>query len=256
MKYGILILFFALCSCSKTYYISGKSSVTQANGKAVSLRSHVDNEWVIRDSAQIIHGGFVMQGELDSAEIVSIFLDDVLLMPMVLESGRIEITYTIDGLQVRGTDLNERLYAFIAKKGEFDKQLAEALRIENRLILQGYSTEEAQATADQQAAAVTEKAQQLTKEFITANYKNLLGPSVFLMVCASSFPYPYLTPDLEAIYESAPSLFKENTKVKKYVEQAYKNIELLKERDRERKDHLNELQLFPDTIDLSHIVLP
>ena len=87
--------------------------------------------------------------------------------------------------------------------------------------------------------------QQLTKEFITENYSNILGPSVFLMVCGSSFPYPYLTQDLEEIYDSAPAFFREHAEVKEYVARARENMHTMEEQMRANEEMFR--QQAPDT---------
>lgn len=199
------------------------------DGKMIYLRSFEDRRWVTKDSAEIVHGSFSMEGEVDSAQIVSIFMDGESFMPMVLESGTIEVAITPMGIDVKGTVLNEKLYDFIRRKGELDLQVQEASRIENRLILDGASADEARAKAEEKAAQVTQEIQQLTKDFIMANSQNILGPSVFLMVCGSSFPYPYLTPDLEELYESAPLSFQNHEEVKEYVSRARSNMRLMEE---------------------------
>lgn len=223
------LLLFSVVSCNRGYRINGTSSVSLVDGKTIYLRSFENGHWATRDSAEVVHGTFSMEGSVDSAQIVSIFMNNESFMPMVLEPGTIEMSITPAGFDVRGTELNEKLYGFIRRKGELDQQIQEAARIENRMILDGASADEARATAEEKAAEVTTQIQQLTKDFISANYQNILGPSVFLMVCGSSFPYPYLTPDLEELYESAPAGFKEHPEVKEYVERARENMSLLEQ---------------------------
>ncbi|MGI6219584.1 MAG: DUF4369 domain-containing protein [Bacteroidaceae bacterium] len=225
----LLLLLLCAVSCNKGYRISGTSSVSVVDGKMIYLRSFEGGNWSTKDSASVVHGTFSMEGTVDSAQIVSIFMDGESFMPMVLEPGHIEMSITPAGFDVRGTELNDKLYDFIRRKGELDLQIQEASRIENRLILDGAPADEARAKAEEKAAEVTRQIQQLTKDFISANYQNILGPSVFLMVCGSSFPYPYLTTDLEELYESAPSSFQNHPEVKEYVSRARENMRLMKE---------------------------
>ena len=247
-NYYWLFLLPLLClavSCSRSYHIDVASSVSVIDGKMIYLRSFEDGSWVTKDSAEIVHGVFSMEGEADSAQIVSIFMDGESFMPMVLEPGTIKMKITPAGFEVSGTELNDKLYGFIRSKGELDAQILEASRIENRLILDGASAEEAQAKAEEKAGEVTRRIQQLTKEFITENYSNILGPSVFLMVCGSSFPYPYLTQDLEEIYDSAPAFFREHAEVKEYVARARENMHTMEEQMRANEEMFR--QQAPDT---------
>ena len=67
------------------------------------------------DSCDIVHGEFRFTGTLDSTRLVTLFMDDEGLMPVVLEKG--EILIKIDNTQqkVSGTPLNEKLFKFIEK---------------------------------------------------------------------------------------------------------------------------------------------
>lgn len=40
------------------------------------------------DSAEVIHGIFKMEGVLDSSVIASLYMDDINIMPFVIEKGR------------------------------------------------------------------------------------------------------------------------------------------------------------------------
>ena len=65
------------------------------------------------------------------------------------------------------------------------------------------------------------------KPFIQANYENVLGPGIFIMMC-NGFPYPILTPMIEEIVDAAPEYFKNHNLVKEYMEAARENMERLK----------------------------
>ena len=69
------------------------------------------------------------------------------------------------------------------------------------------------------------------KNFITTNYENVLGTSIFMMMC-SSLPYPVMTPDIEDILKTAPLAFKQNPLVKDYVSKAKENMKLIEENKR------------------------
>ena len=69
------------------------------------------------------------------------------------------------------------------------------------------------------------------KNFITTNFENVLGTSIFMMMC-SSLPYPVMTPDIEDILKTAPLAFKQNPLVKDYVSKAKENMKLIEENKR------------------------
>lgn len=56
---------------------------------------------------------------------------------------------------------------------------------------------------------------QYVKTFISDNYENVLGPSVFMMLC-SSLPYPIMTPQIDDIIKDAPYSFKSNKLVREF----------------------------------------
>ncbi len=238
-------LLCVLASCSGGYHVKGTSSVSVVDGKMIYLKSYTNNTWSVIDSSEIVHGTFEMKGTVDSACIVSIFMDGESYMPMVLEEGVIEMSITPSGFVVKGTELNDKLYAFIRSKGELDEQILEATRIENRLILDGASAEEAQSRAEEKVAEITRQVQKLTKDFITENYTNVLGPSVFLMVCGSSFPYPFLTEDLQTLYDAAPESFRENVEVKEYVARAHENMQSMRQQMQARQQQLGQQMPVP-----------
>ena len=49
------------------------------------------NRMVKVDSAEVIHGIFKMEGVLDSSVIASLYMDDINIMPFVIEKGKIAI---------------------------------------------------------------------------------------------------------------------------------------------------------------------
>ena len=56
------------------------------------LKTMRDGEWVKLDSAEVVHGLFSMKGKVDSVQMVTLYMDDESIMPIVLESGKIKVT--------------------------------------------------------------------------------------------------------------------------------------------------------------------
>ena len=73
------------------------------------------------------------------------------------------------------------------------------------------------------------------KGFIVDNFENVLGPSVFMMMC-STLPYPVMTPAVEEIMKEAPLSFKEHVLVKDFISKAKENMKLLEEQKRLRQN--------------------
>ena len=68
------------------------------------------------DSAEVVHGLFSMKGKIDSVQMVTLYMDEESIMPIVLESGKITVTISNTDLKAVGTSLNNALYEFISKK--------------------------------------------------------------------------------------------------------------------------------------------
>ena len=59
-------------------------------------------------------------------------------------------------------------------------------------------------------------------KFIEANFDNVLGPGVFMMI-TSQYRYPVLTPQIEYIMSKATKAFKNDPYVKEYYQMAQEN---------------------------------
>ncbi|BEG98907.1 DUF4369 domain-containing protein [Bacteroides sedimenti] len=227
--YSSLILFIlALTSCSKSYKVTGVSSVSSLDGKMLYLKTSHNGQWVTVDSAEVIHGEFSMKGSLDSVQLVSLFMDDENIMPMVLEGGNIEISISNTKLTVKGTPLNDKLYAFVDKKASMDTRVEELGRKEAKMILDGVDPEVIKKQMAKESDKLMTEMNAYVKSFICENYENVLGPGVFMMMC-SNFPYPLMTPAMEDIVKSSPNCFKNNPLIKEYVTKAHENMQSIQE---------------------------
>ena len=205
-----LLLLPFLASCTSKYRIEGTSSVNSLDGKMLYLKTMRDGEWVKLDSAEVVHGLFSMKGKVDSVQMVTLYMDDESVMPIVLESGKIKVTISNTDLKAAGTSLNAALYDFIDKRNALEE-------IHAQLMVEGDSLMTAM--------------NQYVKTFISDNYENVLGPSVFMMLC-SSLPYPIMTPQIDDIIKDAPYSFKSNKLVREFLSKAKENMKLIEEHQR------------------------
>lgn len=195
------------------------------------LRVLQNGEWVDVDSAEVIHGLFSMKGGLDSVTMVTLFMDDESIMPLVLESGNIEIAISNTELAAKGTSLNNALYEFIDKKNSMDVQIEELQRKEARMVMDGYDLDDIHIQLNREGDSLVQNMNNYVKKFISDNYETVLGPSVFMMLC-SSLPYPVMTPQIEDIMKDAPYSFKSNKMVKEFTTKARENMKLIEEHRR------------------------
>ena len=221
-----VIITLVFTSCASEYQIQGSSSVSRLDGKMLFVKVPQGNDMMNVDSAEVVHGLFKMQGEIDTTMIASLYMDDQSIMPLVMEKGSIEIQIDNARITVKGTPLNERLYDFVGKKSSLDDRAYEVERMESRMIMDGHPMDVVEMEINKEREKLTNEMNDLVKTFIQDNYENVLGPGVFLMLC-NGFPYPLLTPLMEEIVDKAPDSFKNHGLIKEYVEAARENMNKL-----------------------------
>ena len=163
--------------------------------------------------------------------MVTLYMDDEGIMPVVLESGKIKVTLSNEQLMAKGTPLNDALYEFIEKRNSLELQLDEVDRKEARMVLDGANLEDIHEQLNKESEDLLKEMNDYVKGFIAENYENVLGPSVFMMLC-STLPYPMMTPQIEDIMRTAPTSFKENFFVKDFLSKAKENMQLIEEQKR------------------------
>lgn len=201
------------------------------DGKMLYLKSLRDGEWVKLDSAEVVHGLFSMKGKIDSVQMVTLYMDDESIMPIVLESGKIVVTISNTELKATGTSLNTALYDFIAKKNVMEESIGELEQKETRMVMDGGDIDEIHGQLIAEGDSLVKAMNLYVKTFISNNYENVLGPSVFMMLC-SSLPYPIMTPQIDDIIKDAPYSFKSNKMVREFLTKAKENMKLIEEHQR------------------------
>lgn len=227
----LLLLIVIFTSCSSKYKIEGSSSVTSLDGKMLFLKTLQNGDWVTIDSAEVVHGLFKMNGSADSVVMVTLYMNNEGIMPLVLENGKIEVSISNAQLLAKGTPLNDKLYEFIDKRNTMEVKIEELERKEARMVLDGANLEDVHAQLTQEGETLVKEMNAYVKQFIIDNFENVLGPSVFMMMC-SSLPYPVMTTQIEDIMRTAPMVFKNNPLVKDFLSKAKENMQLLQERQR------------------------
>ena len=233
--FSLMLLLVLFASCSKRYKIDGKSSVTSLDGKMLYLKALQDGDWVTGDSAEVVHGLFKMKGAADSIRVVTLYMGDEGLMPLVLEDGRIRVNIANTQMEAEGTPLNDKLYDFIDKRNSMELDIEEVERKEARMVLDGVALDDIHGQLEQEADSLIRVMDTYVKSFIVDNFENVLGPSVFMMMC-STLPYPVMTPVVEEIMKEAPLSFKEHLLVKDFISKATENMKLLEEQKRLRQN--------------------
>lgn len=207
-------------SCSDKYIITGNSLESLYDGKVAYLHQTDNDVFRVVDSCRIVHGKFTMSGVLDSARCVTLDMGGFTL-PLVLEQGEILVSSANSVINVTGTPLNDRLYAFLKTRDSLMTVLNYDLpRYESSLILEGVGEDEIALQIGSEIANVRQTIDKLETGFIVDNFDNVLGTAWFLELCNDAyqhFGYPTTTPQIDEIYSRAPESFRVNPDVAKYM---------------------------------------
>ena len=216
----VVLAFFA--SCASSYNVEGTSSIPALDGSKLYLKAIKNNEFKNIDSCEVVHGEFPFTGLLDTVRMASLYMDDESIMPVVLEKG--EITIKIDPIrqQVGGTLLNDSLYKFIDKHNQLTNQMNELSHKQSQMLLEGIDEDVINRQLNQEAAQIAAEEDRLVVKFIEANFDNVLGPGVFMMI-TSQYRFPILTPQIEDIMSKATQKFKDDPYVREYYQTAQEN---------------------------------
>lgn len=229
------ITIMAFTSCAKSYYIQGTSNVSSLDGRKLYLKGGAADTLFTIDSCDVVHGEFTFKGNLDSVQIVQVYMDDVnLQFPLVLEEG--DIILKLDNTQqsVSGTPLNDKINAFWRKFTQLRNQYVEIDHEEGVAIMNGHDEEATNTRLIKKALKVYANTDKLFTNFVTENFDNPLAPWGFLTrvtydMTPNAYPiwmndYLYmnamsqLSSWVEYIMAKAPEHFKVNGDVKSFYD--------------------------------------
>ena len=132
--YLLAVVAVVTSSCANSYSVSGSSSVSSLDGSKLYLKAVKNNELKNIDSCDVVHGQFEFSGALDTVRMVSLFMDDESIMPIVLEKGEITINIDNANQSVSGTPMNDKLYEFISKHNQLDNQMSELSHKQSQMM--------------------------------------------------------------------------------------------------------------------------
>lgn len=232
--YVTLLMLVASCAGEK-YHINGKTSLADFEGKTIFLKVYSNEDLVNIDSAVVKDGGFVLSGRLDSTIFANLFIEDRSLMPVVIESGEINIELNAIQSKLSGTPLNDSLYNFLQEKSKLDALFSELPRRESQMIMEGLDHDEIVTALNQQAQSIAALSERHMTNFIKANDKNVLGTGVFMLM-TSAYPYPIFTSSVEEIIIGAPESFRADAYVADYIRMARENANADEEAHKKSED--------------------
>lgn len=237
----VFSLAFSMTSCLEQYSIVGNTSLPMLDGKTLYLKNRTLQGVKNIDSCEVIHGQFTFDGKIDSTFMAELYLDNVSVMPVVIENGKISVDINLLDQKVSGSSLNDKLYRFIDAKSRLDSELGNTSLEEARLMMRGVMPFEAERMCRERADRLSQSCDSLIVDFIQTNYNNVLGPEIFSRLC-SQYRYPVITPQIKKIIEGAPKKFLNNPYVKEYMAIARKNMAIINGKDCVEKHDLPRIQ--------------
>ena len=216
---SLLLCLLILLSCKSQYIVKGSSSVDELEGRVLTLKVYADGEMKSIDSTRVVHGRFSFGGGMDSTMLGGVFLDGMSLMPIVLEEGEVRLNIEDTKQTATGTPLNDSLACFILRKTQLDARMAELPHLEAKMIMDGNDDDEIMHELRKQSREIAIENDQLITHFIRANYNNVLGPGIFMLL-TNGLPQPVLTPQIEEIILNAPPYFLGHPYVRQYIKKA------------------------------------
>ena len=220
-----------LASCSSSYNITGTSSVQMLDGKKLYLKDVRSEKDESIDSCDVVHGQFKFYGTIDSVKVVNLFIDDIYVTPLVLESGDIFVKIDNSQATVGGTELNQELNNFMKSFFRLQDKVMDIEHEQNQSIMEGLDEQETMKGLYNKLIGLSEQKDTLFTTVVTTNYENVIGPWAFVYrVSYETDPYNYPYPSwmtnvlytramqqlpswIEYIMAKAPLEFKQDAEV-------------------------------------------
>ena len=152
-----------LTSCASSYNVTGSSSLSALDGSKLYLKALKSGEVRNIDSCDVVHGEFHFAGLLDTVRVADLFMDEEVLLPVVLEEGDIQVKIGPAGPSVGGTPLNDSLYKFLDKHNQLINQMNELGHKQNQMILEGIDEDTIAVQLNAEAARITAEEDDLVK---------------------------------------------------------------------------------------------
>ena len=223
----LLYIVIAVCltACSQ-YNIVGSSDLSDIDGRTLYLKAIDLDSLTTVDSCSVVHGKFKFSGSLDSTRIVTLCIDNMAILPVVLEEGEVRVTLNDQRQESKGTPLNDSLTAFNKRYETLISQFEDLEHIQNQGYMNGENMDSINLILVAKQRRLVMKEDELVTSFISANFDNCLGPYVF-QLATSNYRYPVLVPWIEALMTKASQKFKDAPYVKEYMETAKQNQDIM-----------------------------
>lgn len=224
MKKFLYIICAAIClaSCSTAYNIKGSSDVQNLDGHMLYLKAIVDDKIKNLDSCDVVHGQFAFNGNIDTIKMVTLFVNDESVMPIVIEEGDITIKFNTAQQTCTGTPLNDKLADFIEKYNQITNQISDLQHQHDKAIMDGEDMQIVSKNLQMKYETLNADYDKCITSFIEDNFDNILGPYVFQMA-TGTMEIPMTNAWIDALMSKATEKFKNDKYVKEFMDAAQRN---------------------------------
>ena len=223
LYYIVIIVCFTACS---QYSVIGSSDLSDIDGRTLYMKTIGLDSLTTVDSCSVVHGKFKFSGSLDSIRVVTICIDNLPVIPVVLEEGEVRVVLNDQMQETKGTPLNDSLTAFNKRYEMLMSQFEELEHTQNQGYMNGENMDSINVILAAKQRQLLIKEDELVTSFISANFDNCLGPYVF-QLATSNYRYPVLVPWIEALMTKASQKFKDAPYVKEYMGVAKQNQDIM-----------------------------
>lgn len=214
----ISLLFLLFSSCDENNYcVDGRIAGSVLDGDTLYLKRYSDNTFSEVGYTVVRNGRFEFEGLVSEPFVAGIFIGELLVMPLVVESGDILAEISDSQAVASGTMLNEALSTYITKFIQYGEDMDNALKSEARLLMEGKSESYARDFMERETAECHAKMESFVEKFITDHYEDILGPLVFRQ-WFGLMSYPMSNGLFKKVIDEAPESFKEDMEIKGMIE--------------------------------------
>jgi len=219
------LMFLGIVSCSN-YSVIGSSDLSEIDGRMLYLKAIGTDSLITLDSCDVVHGKFKFSGSLDSVRVVTLCMDNMPILPVVLEEGEVKIVLDEQKQESKGTPLNDSLTAFNLRYQTLIGQYEDLEHQQNQGYMNGENMDSVNVILQTKQNQLLMQEDELITSFISANFDNCLGPYVF-QLATSNYKFPVLAPWIEALMTKASAKFKDAPYVKEYMGMAKQNQDIM-----------------------------
>ncbi len=218
--FTLLSIVWVLTSCGISYNIEGSSDISGLDSRMMYIKTMKNNELKDIDSTEVVHGKFGFSGNTDSVRIAYLVVGDANSLPIVLESGDINVKINKSRVEWGGTPLNDKLYRFVKTLDSLDVMKEDLDHEYNLAFMDGEDMNEVIPKLSRQYQQINMSIDTLVTQSIEENFDNILGPGIFMLITQQTQRYPEMSPWIVQIMSKATSSFKEDPYVRWFLQQA------------------------------------